>query len=52
MGRIFISAAHGGREGGRIDPGSIAGGTTEAREMILLLGYQALNFPLNVTNFC
>ncbi|CDN14653.1 MAG: N-acetylmuramoyl-L-alanine amidase [Richelia sp.] len=36
MGRIFISAAHGGREGGRIDPGSIAGGTTEAREMILL----------------
>ncbi|CCH67169.1 N-acetylmuramoyl-L-alanine amidase [Richelia intracellularis HH01] len=36
MGRIFISAAHGGREWGRIDPGSIAGGTTEAREMILL----------------
>ncbi len=36
MGRIFISAAHGGREGGRIDSGSIAGGTTEAREMILL----------------
>ncbi|MDJ0619908.1 MAG: N-acetylmuramoyl-L-alanine amidase [Calothrix sp. MO_192.B10] len=36
MGRIFISAAHGGREGGRIDPGSVAGGTTEAREMILL----------------
>lgn len=36
MGRIFISAAHGGREAGGIDPGSIAGGTTEAREMILL----------------
>ncbi|MBW4671961.1 MAG: N-acetylmuramoyl-L-alanine amidase [Cyanomargarita calcarea GSE-NOS-MK-12-04C] len=36
MGRIFISAAHGGKEGGRIDPGAIAGGTTEAREMILL----------------
>lgn len=36
MGRIFISAAHGGRENGRIDPGAIAGGTTEAREMILL----------------
>ncbi len=36
MGRIFISAAHGGREGGRIDPGTVAGGTTEAREMILL----------------
>lgn len=36
MGRIFISAAHGGRETSGIDPGSIAGGTTEAREMILL----------------
>ena len=36
MGRIFISAAHGGRENGRIDPGAVAGGTTEAREMILL----------------
>ncbi len=36
MGRIFISAAHGGKEVGVIDPGSIAGGTTEAREMILL----------------
>jgi len=36
MGRIFISAGHGGNESGRIDPGSIAGGTTEAREMILL----------------
>ncbi|MEC4813093.1 MAG: N-acetylmuramoyl-L-alanine amidase [Scytonema sp. PMC 1069.18] len=36
MGRIFISAAHGGQEAGGIDPGAIAGGTTEAREMILL----------------
>jgi hypothetical protein len=36
MGRIFISAAHGGREIGGLDPGSIAGGTSEAREMILL----------------
>ncbi|NET03102.1 MAG: cell wall hydrolase [Sphaerospermopsis sp. SIO1G2] len=36
MGRIFISAAHGGRELGGIDPGVIAGGTTEAREMIML----------------
>lgn len=35
MGRIFLSAGHGGREGGAIDPGAIAGGTTEAREMIL-----------------
>ncbi|MBK4732098.1 N-acetylmuramoyl-L-alanine amidase [Oxynema sp. CENA135] len=36
MGRIFISAGHGGYENGSIDPGAIAGGTTEAREMILL----------------
>lgn len=36
MGRIFISAAHGGLENGVRDPGTIAGGTTEAREMILL----------------
>jgi N-acetylmuramoyl-L-alanine amidase/Mannosyl-glycoprotein endo-beta-N-acetylglucosaminidase len=36
MGRIFISAAHGGREAGGFDPGAIAGGTTEAKEMILL----------------
>jgi hypothetical protein len=36
MGRIFISAAHGGREAGGIDSGAIAGGTTEAKEMILL----------------
>jgi hypothetical protein len=36
MGRIFISAAHGGIEAGRSDPGAIAGGTTEAKEMIML----------------
>ncbi|MBW4646142.1 MAG: N-acetylmuramoyl-L-alanine amidase [Goleter apudmare HA4340-LM2] len=36
MGRIFISAAHGGIEAGKTDPGSIAGGTTEAKEMIML----------------
>jgi hypothetical protein len=35
MGRIFISAAHGGLENGRMDPGSVVAGTTEAREMIL-----------------
>lgn len=35
IGRIFVSAGHGGREGAGIDPGIIAGGTTEAREMIL-----------------
>ncbi len=36
MGRIFISAGHGGKEVGGIDPGTIAGGTTEAKEMIFL----------------
>jgi len=36
MGRIFISAGHGGYEGGKQDPGTIAGSTTEAREMILI----------------
>jgi N-acetylmuramoyl-L-alanine amidase/Mannosyl-glycoprotein endo-beta-N-acetylglucosaminidase len=36
MGRIFISAAHGGKEASGIDSGAIAGGTTEAKEMILL----------------
>ncbi|MBE9180804.1 N-acetylmuramoyl-L-alanine amidase, partial [Oculatella sp. LEGE 06141] len=36
MARIFISAGHGGLEGGVVDSGVIAGGTTEAREMILL----------------
>lgn len=36
MGRIFISAGHGGLEDGRRDPGSIVGGTTEAQEMIQL----------------
>ncbi|OCR01151.1 cell wall hydrolase [Oscillatoriales cyanobacterium USR001] len=36
MGRIFLSAAHGGLENGIKDPGTIAGGTTEAKEMILV----------------
>ncbi|HIK51362.1 MAG TPA: N-acetylmuramoyl-L-alanine amidase [Oscillatoriales cyanobacterium M59_W2019_021] len=36
MSRVFLSAAHGGFENGRRDPGSIVGGTTEAQEMILL----------------
>ncbi|MGB7440184.1 MAG: N-acetylmuramoyl-L-alanine amidase [Coleofasciculaceae cyanobacterium] len=36
MGRIFISAGHGGLEEGGRDLGAIAGGTTEAQEMILL----------------
>lgn len=35
MGRIFISAEHGGLENGIQDMGAVAGGTTEAREMIL-----------------
>lgn len=34
MGRIFLSAGHGGFENGVRDPGVIAGGTTEAQEMI------------------
>ena len=36
MGRIFLSAAHGGVENGIIDSGAIITGSTEAREMILL----------------
>ncbi|MBC6478841.1 MAG: N-acetylmuramoyl-L-alanine amidase [Hormoscilla sp. GM7CHS1pb] len=37
MGRIFISAGHGGIESdGFRDPGAIAGNTTEAKEMIQL----------------
>jgi N-acetylmuramoyl-L-alanine amidase/Mannosyl-glycoprotein endo-beta-N-acetylglucosaminidase len=36
MGRIFISAAHGGKESGLLDPGAVVAGTTEAQEMILL----------------
>ena len=36
MGRIFISAGHGGMEQGGRDLGSILGSTNEAQEMILL----------------
>ncbi len=36
MGRIFISAGHGGGDSGGLDSGAVAGGTTEAKEMILL----------------
>ena len=36
MGRIFISAGHGGIEQGSRDPGAVVGNTTEAKEMILL----------------
>lgn len=36
MGRIFLSAGHGGFENGVRDPGTIAGGTTESKEMILI----------------
>src|SRR4028118_924702 len=36
MGRIFISAGHGGTEQGNLDRGSVVGSTTEAQEMILL----------------
>jgi hypothetical protein len=34
MGKVFISAGHGGFEGALRDPGAIAGGTTEAEELI------------------
>jgi len=34
MGKIFISAGHGGFEGSFRDPGAIVGGTTEAVELI------------------
>jgi N-acetylmuramoyl-L-alanine amidase len=36
MGRIFLSAGHGGTEQGKLDPGTVRDGTTEAREMMLL----------------
>lgn len=36
MGRIFVSAGHGGLDNGGWDPGTIAGGTTEAQQTILL----------------
>ncbi|NEO86395.1 MAG: cell wall hydrolase [Spirulina sp. SIO3F2] len=36
MGRIFVSAGHGGLDSGGWDPGVQAGGTTEAQQMILL----------------
>ena len=55
MGRIFISAAHGGQENGVTDPGAVIAGTTEAREMILTRdlvvpelrsrGYEVLSVP-------
>lgn len=34
MTRIFLSAGHGGFENGARDPGTVAGGTTEAQEII------------------
>jgi hypothetical protein len=36
MGRVFLSAGHGGFENGRIDSGTVQGGMTEAQEMIML----------------
>jgi len=56
MGRIFVSAGHGGIESGGIpDPGAVAGGTTEAEQMMLLRdlivpdlrsrGYEVLSVP-------
>lgn len=59
MGRIFISAGHGGKEGSSIDPGIVAGNTTEAKEMILLRdlivpelrsqGFEVLSVPDNLS---
>ncbi|MFE4105862.1 hormogonium tapered terminus morphoprotein TftA [Almyronema epifaneia] len=34
MGKIFVSAGHGGLEGGVFDPGVVLGATNEAKEMI------------------
>lgn len=55
MGRIFISAGHGGLEFTGSDPGVITAGTTEAQEMMLLRdqviqelrsrGFQVLSVP-------
>lgn len=55
MGRIFISAGHGGLEFTGSDPGVVAAGTTEAQEMMLLRdqvvqelrsrGFQVLSVP-------
>ncbi len=55
MGRIFISAGHGGLEFAGGDPGIITAGTTEAQEMMLLRdqvvqelrsrGFQVLSVP-------
>lgn len=36
MGRVLLSAGHGGLENGAVDPGVEAGGTTEAEEMMRL----------------
>lgn len=36
MGRIFLSAGHGGQEDDMTDPGAVVAGTTEAQEMIQL----------------
>ncbi len=59
MGRIFISAGHGGIEQGGVDQGSVINGTTEAQEMILLRdqvvpelrsrGFEVLSVPDNLS---
>jgi hypothetical protein len=59
MGRIFISAGHGGVEQGGVDQGSVINGTTEAQEMILLRdqvvpelrsrGFEVLSVPDNLS---
>ncbi|MGD1860454.1 MAG: N-acetylmuramoyl-L-alanine amidase [Leptolyngbyaceae cyanobacterium] len=60
MGKIFISAGHGGYENGSIDSGATALNTTEATEMILIRdlvvpelrsrGFEVLGVPDELSN--
>ncbi len=60
MGKIFISAGHGGQENGALDMGVTVSGTTEAAEMIRLRdlivpelrsrGFEVLSVPDDLSN--
>lgn len=60
MGKIFISAGHGGYENGSLDPGVTVPGTTEAAEMIRIRdlvvpelrsrGFEVLAVPDDLSN--
>jgi hypothetical protein len=60
MGKIFISAGHGGQENGSLDMGVTVSGTTEAAEMIRLRdlvvpelrsrGFEVLSVPDDLSN--